>query len=152
MKKLKNDKNESFNIISREKRQRCKESKENKECTWKTLKNGWKTTSEQGWMSLTSSSSLLCEKWKFSLYNDNILPKREAFSLPHFLTNFLLFSLMFSPGSCPNGLATCSSYSLRNVAKYKRQVSNHDSSIWILIQSLYYVVAEGERVSTPKSG
>jgi len=41
MKKLGRDKNESFNIIkSREKRKHCKESKENKGCTWKTLKEG----------------------------------------------------------------------------------------------------------------
>ena len=73
-------------------------------------------------MSLTPLSSLLWEKWKFSLYSDDVLTKREAFSLPHFLTNFLLFSLVFSPGSCPNGLATCSSYSPRNVARYKRCV------------------------------
>ena len=73
-------------------------------------------------MSLTPLSSLLWEKWKFSLYSDDVLTKREAFSLPHFLTNFLLFYLVFSPGSCPNGLATCSSYSPRNVARYKRCV------------------------------
>ena len=83
---------------------------------------------EQGWMSLTPSSSLLCEKWKFSLYNDDIFPKRGIFSI-YFLINFLLFSLMFSPGFFPNGPATCSSYSLRNVARYKRQVSNHDPPI-----------------------
>jgi len=41
MKKLESDKNESFNIIKlREKRKYCKESKENKECMWKTLSKG----------------------------------------------------------------------------------------------------------------
>ena len=90
-------------------------------------------------------------KWRFPLYNDDVLTKGEVFSLPHFLTNFLLFSLMFYPGSCPNSPATCSFYSLRNVARHIRHMSNCNSPIWTLIPLLYYVAAIGERVSTPRS-
>ena len=66
-------------------------------------------------MSLTPSSYLLCKKWKFSLYNNSVLPKREAFSLPHFLTNFLLFSLMFSPGSYLSPLTVNSTWWLKSL-------------------------------------
>ena len=69
------------------------------------------------------------EKWRFPLYSDDVLTNGDVFSLPHILTNFLLFSLMFYLGSCPNSLATCPSYSLTNVARYKRQMSNYDSPI-----------------------
>ena len=49
--------------------------------------------------------------------------KEGTFSLPHFVTNSLPFSLLFFPGSYPNILATCSSYSPRNVARYRTNVT-----------------------------
>ena len=49
--------------------------------------------------------------------------KRDTFSLPHSLTNFLPFSLYFSLGSYPNNSAICSSYNPRNVARYKTNVT-----------------------------
>jgi len=113
----------------REKESIARKIKKAKNIRGKPFERDEKPWLSKGGISLTLLSSLLCEEWKFSLYNNGVLPKREAFSLPHFLTNALPFSLMFSPSSCPNGLTTCSSYSTRNVARYKRQVSNHDSSI-----------------------
>ena len=106
--------------MSREKESIARKVKMTMGCTWKTLWKGRKIIGKQGWMSLALSSFLLYEKLRFSLYNSGVLTKGEAFSLPHFLTNFLPFSLLFSPGSYNSSPATCSSYSLRNVATYKR--------------------------------
>ena len=106
--------------MSREKESSARKVKMTMGCTWKTLWKGRKIIGKQGWMSLALSSFLLYEKLRFSLYSSGVLTKGEAFSLPHFLTNFLPFSLLFSPGSYNSSPATCSSYSLRNVATYKR--------------------------------
>ena len=128
MKKLESDKNESFNIIkSREKESIARKVKKTNNVHGKPLRRDEKPRVSKGKCPLLFQA--LWERWKFFLYNDGVLPKRKAFSLPHFHTNFLLFSLMFSLGSYHNGLATYSSYSLRNVARYKRRVLNHDSSI-----------------------
>ena len=59
-------KNGSFNIITlREKESSATKVKMTMEYTWKTLWKGWKTTGEQGWMSLALSSFLLCENGGF---------------------------------------------------------------------------------------
>ena len=130
MKKLESDKNESFNIIkSREKESIARKVKKAKNVCGKPLGRDEKPWVSMGECPLLFQALYYVKNGSFSLYIDVVLPKRESFSLPHFLTNSLLFSLLFSPGSCPNGLATCSFYSLRNVTRYKRQVSNHDPSI-----------------------
>ena len=144
MKKLESDKNESFNII-REKESIARKVKKAKNVREKPLGRDKKPSMSMGECPLLFQALYYVKNGSLSLYNDGVLSKGEAFSLPHFLTNFLLFSLRFSLGSSPNGLATCSSYSLRNVVRYKRQVSNHNSSIQILIQLLYYVMAGEER-------
>ena len=98
MKKFESDKNESFNIIkSREKESIARKVKKTKNVGGKPLRMDEKPRVSKGEFPLLFQA--LCERWKFFLYNDGVLPKREAFSLPHFLTNYLLFSLMFSPGS-----------------------------------------------------
>ena len=153
MKKLESDKNESFNIIkSREKESIARKVKKAKNVCWKPLGRDEKPWVSMGECPLLFQALYYVKNGSFSLYIDVVLPKRESFSLPHFLTNYLLFYLRFSPSSSPNGPATCSSYSPRNVTRYKRQVLNHNSSIWILIQLLYYVMAGVERVSMLKSG
>ena len=151
MKKLESDKNESFNII-REKESITRKVKKAKNVHGKPLGRDEKPRVSKREYPLLFQALYNVKNGSFSLYNYGVLPKREVFSLPHFLTNFLLFSLRFSPGSSLNGPTTCSFYSPRNVVRYKRQVSNHNSSIRILRQLLYYVMAGGERVSMLKSG
>ena len=98
MKKLESDKNESFNIIkSREKESIARKVKKTNNVHGKPLRRDEKPRVSKGKCPLLFQA--LWERWKFFLYNDGVLPKREAFSLPHFHTNFLLFSLMFSPSS-----------------------------------------------------
>lgn len=101
---------------------------------------GWKTTVEQGGISLTLLSSLLCENESFSLYSDGVLSKREVFfstSLSYkfstLFSNFLSWLRGMLPGT-------------------KRRVSNHDSSIWIPIQLLYYIMTGVEIVSMQSQG
>ena len=130
MKKLESDKNENFNIIkSREKESIARKVKKAKNVREKPLGRDKKPSMSMGECPLLFQAFYYVKNGSFSMYNDGVLSKGEAFSLPHFLTNFLLFYLRFSPSSSLNGPTTCSSYSPRNVTKYKRQVLNHNSSI-----------------------
>ena len=134
-------KNKSFNIIMpREKESIARKVKKAKDVHEDPLRRDKKPRVSKGGMSLILLSSLLCKKnGSFPCTMMVFFLRERHFSLSHFPTNFLLFSLMFSPGSCYcspcsfffffNGPTTCSSYSPRNVAKYKRKVSNYDSSI-----------------------
>ena len=120
MKKLESDKNESFNIIkSREKESIAKKLKKTKNVHGKPLRRDGKP-----WVSKGECPLLF--QTLYYVKNGTFPCTMIVFFLPHLFTYFLLFSLMFSHSSCPNGLATCSSYSSRNVAKYKRQVFVRD--------------------------
>ena len=121
MKKLESDKNENFNIIkSREKESIARKVKKAKNVCEKPLGRDEKPSMRMEECPLLFQALYYVKNGSFSLYNDGVLSKREAFSLPHFLTNFLLFYLRFSPSSSLNGPTTCSSYSPRNVTRYKR--------------------------------
>ena len=120
MKKLESDKNESFNIIkSREKESIAKKLKKTKNVHGKPLRRDGKP-----WVSKGECPLLF--QTLYYVKNGTFPCTTMVFFLPNLFTYFLLFSLMFSHSSCPNGLATCSSYSSRNVAKYKRQVFVRD--------------------------
>ena len=114
MKKLESDKNESFNIIkSRDKGSIARKVKKTKNVHEKPLRRDEKPRVSKGECPLLFQTLYYVKNGSFPC-------TMMVFFLPHFLTFFLLFSLMFSPGYYPNGLATCYSYSLRNVARYKR--------------------------------
>ena len=95
-------KNESFNIImSREKESIARKVKKAKDVCGKPLRRDKKPRVSKGGMSLILFSSLLCKKiGSFPRTMMVFFLEERPFSLPHFPTNFLLFSLMFSPGSC----------------------------------------------------
>ena len=100
MKKLESDTNESFNIIkSREKESIARKVKKVKNVRGKPLRRDEKPRVSKGKCPLLVQALFYVKNGSFSLYSDGVLLKREAFSLPYFLTNFLLFSLIFSPSS-----------------------------------------------------
>ena len=74
--------------------------------------------------------------------------KERPCFLPYSLINFLLFSQKIYLGFCPNSLAACSSYSLRNMAEYKNRCQVIIFLFWTLLQLRYYLVAGGERMPT----
>ena len=98
-----------------------------------------------------------CIVWEkgYLLYNKVFFLKRETlfstllpYQLSYSLINFLLFSQKIYLGFCPNSLAVCSSYSLRNMAEYKNRCQVIIFLFWTLLQLRYYLVAGGERMST----
>ena len=92
MKKLESDKNESFNII-REKESITRKVKKAKNVHGKPLGRDEKPQVSKREYPLLFQALYNVKNGSFSLYNYGVLPKREVFSLPHFLTNFLLFFL-----------------------------------------------------------
>ena len=54
--------------------------------------------------------------------------------LAFFLTNSLLSSQNIYLGSCPNSIAACSSYTLRNMAEYKDKHQVIISLFWTFTQ------------------
>ena len=95
-------KNKSFNIIMpREKESIARKVKKAKDVHEDPLRRDKKPRVSKGGMSLILLSSLLCKKnGSFPCTMMVFFLKEGHFSLSHFPTNFLLFSLMFSPGSC----------------------------------------------------
>ena len=73
-------------------------------------------------------------------------PKRETLFQPYYLINFLLSSQKIYLGSYPESLATCSSYNMRNMVKYKDRCQVVIFLFWTLQQLRYYLVTGGERV------
>ena len=118
---------------------------------WKTLRNRWKTTVWARENHSCSIKLLYCVGKRVSLVQCTIRcsssKERHCF-LPYSLINFLLFSQKIYLGFCPNSLATCSSYSLRNMAEYKNRCQVIIFLFWTLLQLRYYLVAGGERMPT----
>ena len=73
-------------------------------------------------------------------------PKRETLFQPYYLINFLLSSQKIYLGSYPESLATCSSYNMRNMVKYKDRCQVFIFLFWTFSQMWYYLVIEGERI------
>lgn len=97
-------------------------SKEDIGNTWQILWKGWKTTGEQGECPLLSYDLYYVKKNQGFCTMVMFFPKECLFLSTSFsYPNFLVFSLVFSLGSCPNGPVTCSSYSLRSVTRYMRR-------------------------------
>jgi len=104
MKKLESDKNECFNIIkSREKESIARKVKKTNNVCGKPLRRDEKPRVSKGKCPLLFQALYYVKNGSFPCTMMVFFLKERPFSLPHFLTNFILFSLMFSSCSCPNG-------------------------------------------------
>ena len=147
MRKLVSEKNASFDITkSREEESDSKNVKGTQDVHGKPQKRDEKPRFEQERIILALFSFVLYGKRGNRCTIRMFFPKRETFFQPHYLINFLLSSQKIYLGSYPESLATCSSYNMMNMVKYKDRCQVFIFLFWTLQQLRYYLVTGGERV------